>query len=53
MAKDDVSGLAENMGGLSVEDEPSRVLDSLTLEGIVKVLKGLQSSKDSKSSQDP
>ena len=49
MEEGELSGLAQYMGELRVEeDQLPKVLDSLTLEGIVNLLKELQSSEDSK-----
>lgn len=45
-----VSDLTQGMGELKVEEEkPQKVLESLTVEGVVKLLEKLQASEDSKS----
>ncbi len=51
MADDGVEDLGEKLDGLNVEDEdssqPARVLDSLTVEGVIKHIKALLASNDS------
>ncbi len=50
MEKDEeVSGLAQCIGSLKVEDKPEKVLESLSIEGVVNHLKKLQASEDSES----